>query len=61
MICQRKTDEDLMSPADSKHKNVGAGYVIAERDFMFPEHIALPSFMKLNRIDNDSGIQSTLH
>ena len=62
VICQRKTDEDLTCPTDSKRKDVGAGYLTAERDFKdFSKYSALPSFMKLGRIDNGSGIQSTLH
>ena len=58
MICQRKTDEHaLLIPSD-----VGAGYLTAERDFKdFSKYSALPSFMKLSRIDNGSGIQSILH
>jgi len=62
VICQKKTDQDLVCPADSKHNDFGAGYFTAERDFIgFSEHSALPHSMKLCHINNGGGIQSTLY
>jgi len=62
MICQKKTDEHLTCPADSKHRDTSAVYFTAERNFTdFSEYSALPRSMKLCHIDNGSGIQSTLH
>ena len=62
LVRLKKTDQDLVCPADSKRNDIGAGYFTVEGDVIgISEYSALPHSMKLCHINNGSGIQSTLY
>ena len=60
-ICQTVTDEPLKCPADSKRKNLGAGYVtFAQNVERFQDLNSLPVQFDIQGLDDGTGIADTL-
>ena len=61
VICQKKTDERLVCPADSKRQEVGAGYKSCAKNLLELNGLeSLPVDLDIERLDDGEGIEATL-
>ena len=58
VICQKSTEEALQCPAESKGKDVGAGYkTLADNIIRFGQLGCMPIALNIERLDEGSGIE----
>ena len=61
IFCQETTNENLACPAESKRKDVGAGYfTVADNVKKFEDLGSLPIALDISRLDEGNGIGATL-
>ena len=61
MLCQKNKEESLQCPANSKRKDVGAGYKsLAENLLLFNELGMVPFAISLEQLNDGSGVENTL-
>lgn len=61
ILCQKETQEQLQCPANSKRKDIGAGYkYVSENLRQFHEIGSMPVDIRLEQLDAGNGIEATL-